>query len=66
MRNAYKTLVEKPEGKRQFGRPRLRWEGNIAMDLKEVGWELVDCIHVAQNKGQWLSVVNTVMNLRVA
>jgi hypothetical protein len=32
------VLVGKPEGKRPFGRPRHRWEGNIKMDLQEVGW----------------------------
>jgi hypothetical protein len=29
MKNAYKMLVEKPEGKRLLGRPRLRWEKTI-------------------------------------
>jgi hypothetical protein len=37
-RGAYRVLVEKPERKRQFGRPRRRWEDNIKMDLQEVGW----------------------------
>jgi hypothetical protein len=31
-------LVEKPEGKRTFGRPRRRWEDGIKIDLKEIGW----------------------------
>jgi len=31
------VLVEKPKGKRPLGRPRLRWEDNIKMDLQEVG-----------------------------
>jgi len=35
-RVAYRVLVGKPEGKRQFGRPRCRWEDNINMDLQEV------------------------------
>jgi len=33
----YKVLIGKPEGKRQLGKPRRRWEYNIKMDLKEVG-----------------------------
>jgi hypothetical protein len=33
-RNAYRTLVEEPEGKRPLGRPRHRWEYNIEMDLR--------------------------------
>jgi len=39
MRNAYKILVRKPEGKRPFGRLRHRWEDNIRMDRREIGWE---------------------------
>jgi hypothetical protein len=38
IRNSNKILVGKPEGKTQFGRPRHRWEDNIRMDLREIGW----------------------------
>jgi hypothetical protein len=38
-RNAYKILVEKPEGKRPLGRPRRRWVDNIKIDLREIGWD---------------------------
>jgi hypothetical protein len=54
-RNAYNILIGKPECKRQLGRPRCRWE-DIRMDSRELGWEVVDWIHLA--------FVNTVMNLR--
>jgi hypothetical protein len=37
-RCAYRALVGKPEGKSPLGRPRRRWEDNIKMDLREVGW----------------------------
>jgi hypothetical protein len=37
--NAYEILIGKPEGKRQLGRPRSRWEDNMRMDLREIGWE---------------------------
>jgi hypothetical protein len=37
-RGAYRALVGKPEGRRPLGRPRRRWEDNIKMDLREVGW----------------------------
>jgi hypothetical protein len=37
-RGAYRVLVGKPEGRRPLGRPRRRWEDNIKMDLREVGW----------------------------
>jgi len=53
MRNAYKILVGKPEGKRPLGRSRHRWEGNIRMDLREVMWEGVDWMYLAQNMDQW-------------
>ena len=38
-RGAYSVLVEKPEGRRPLIRPRRRWEDNIKMDFREVGWE---------------------------
>jgi hypothetical protein len=41
-RNAYRLLVENPEGKRPLGRPKLRWVDNIRIDLGEVGWDDVD------------------------
>jgi hypothetical protein len=37
-RSAYRALVGKPERRRPLGRPRRRWENNIKMDLREVGW----------------------------
>jgi hypothetical protein len=63
-RTAYRILVGKPEGKRILGRPRCRWVDNIKMDLKEVGWNGVDWIELAQDMDQWRALVNTVMNLR--
>jgi hypothetical protein len=65
MRNAYLILVRKPEGKRPLGRPRRRYEDNIRMDLREIGWEGVDWIHLAQDRNQCQALVNTVMNLRI-
>jgi hypothetical protein len=43
-RNAYRTLVGNPEGKRPLGRPRRRWVDNIKMDLREIGWDGGDWI----------------------
>jgi hypothetical protein len=60
-RNAYRILVGMPEGKR----PRRRWVDNIKMDLRELGWDVVDWIELAQDRDQWMALVNTVMNLRV-
>jgi hypothetical protein len=64
-RGAYMALVGKPEGRRQLGRPRRRWEDNIKMDLREVGWGGMDWINLAQDRDRWRAVVNAVMNLRV-
>jgi hypothetical protein len=47
-RNAYRSLVGKPERKRPLGRPRRRWVGNIKMDLLEIGWGGVGWIGLAQ------------------
>jgi hypothetical protein len=38
-RGAYNILVGRPEGRRPLGRPRRRWEDNIKMDLREIGFE---------------------------
>jgi hypothetical protein len=62
---AYRALVRKPEGRRPLGRPRRRWEDNIKMDLREVGWGGMDWINLAQNRDRWRASVNAVMNLRV-
>jgi hypothetical protein len=56
--------VGKPEGKRPLGRPRLRWVDNIKMDLREIGWDDIDWIDLAQDRDQRRALVNTVMNLR--
>ena len=64
-RGVHKVLVRKPEGKRPLGRPRLRWEYNIKMDLQEVGCGDVDWIDLAQDRERWRALVSTVMNLRV-
>jgi hypothetical protein len=37
-RGAYRALVREAEGRRTLGRPRHRWEDNIKIDLREVGW----------------------------
>jgi hypothetical protein len=65
MRNAHKILVGKPEGKKPFERPKRRWEDNIKMDLREIGWRNADWMHPAQDRDQWRDLVNTVMSLRI-
>jgi hypothetical protein len=44
---------------------RRRWEDNIKMDLREIGWGGMDWIDLAQSRDQWKALVNTLMNLRV-
>jgi len=65
MRSAYQISVGKPEAKRLLGSPRYTCEGIIKLDLKEVGCEAVDSIHIAQDRDQWRALVKTTMNIRV-
>ncbi|KAJ4444786.1 hypothetical protein ANN_06583 [Periplaneta americana] len=51
-RHAYRLLVGRPEGKRPLGRPRHRWEDNIKMDLREVGYDDREWINLAQDRDQ--------------
>jgi hypothetical protein len=64
-RNAYRILVGKPEGKKPLGRPRRWLVDNIKMDLREIGWDGMDWIDLAQDRDLWRALVNSVMNLRV-
>jgi hypothetical protein len=64
-RNAYRILVGKRERKRPLGRPRRRWVDNIKVYLREMGWGVMEWVDVAQDRYQWRTSVNTVMNIRV-
>ena len=64
-RNAYRILMEKPEGKRQLRRPGLEWQGNIKIDLIAVGWEVMDRIHLVQDRNKWQDAVKIIINRRV-
>ncbi|KAJ4444398.1 hypothetical protein ANN_06190 [Periplaneta americana] len=52
-RNAYRMLVGRPEGKRPLGRPRRRWEDNIKMDLREMGYDDREWVNFAQDRDRW-------------
>jgi hypothetical protein len=65
MKNVYKILVGKHDGKRPHGRPRRRWDDKTGMDLTEIVCERVDWMYLAQENDQWRALVNTIMNLRV-
>jgi hypothetical protein len=45
-------LVGKREGKRPLGSPRRRWVDNIKMDLRDMGWDNIDWIDLAQDVDQ--------------
>jgi hypothetical protein len=64
-RGVYRVLAGRPEGKRPWGRPRHRWEGNIKLDLREIWISGTNWIQLAQDRVQWQAFVNTVMNLQV-
>jgi hypothetical protein len=62
--NAYRILVRESEGKRPLRRPRRRWD-NIKTDLKAIGYESVERIHMVQDRDGKRSLVNMVMNILV-
>ena len=64
-RNAYRVLVDKPEGKTALGRPRSRSEDSIKMDLSEVYCDPRDWIALPEDRNQWWVYVRAVMNLWV-
>jgi hypothetical protein len=66
VRSAYKILVGKPERKRPLRRRRRMYEGNIRMDHREMGWQVVYRMHLLQDGDQWRAVVSTVMEFLVA
>jgi hypothetical protein len=65
VRNSYKILVGKPDGKKPLRRRRRRWEDNIKMDIKVTGYEDVDWIYLIRDRHKWRSLLNTGINLRV-
>jgi hypothetical protein len=56
-RNAYKIFVGMPEGKRPLLRPGSRWVDNMKMDLREIEWDGMVWIDLAQNRDQWRVLV---------
>jgi len=64
-KGAYRILVRKSERNQPHGRPRRRWEGNIKMDLQEVGCGSMEWIDMAQDRERWRALVSGVMKLRV-
>jgi hypothetical protein len=48
--------------KRSLGRPEYRWKNDIKMNLKEVGLEDTDRIHLAQDRDQWRVFIGLIPN----
>jgi len=61
----HRLLVGKPEGKKPFGRPRLRSEDNIKMDLQKVGGVRGDWMELAEDRDRWRALVGTLRDFRV-
>ena len=64
-RNTFNILTGKPTGKRPLGRPRLRWEDNIRMDLEDIGINTRSWVDSAQDRNYWRALANAALNLRV-
>jgi hypothetical protein len=65
MINVYSNFFGEREGKRPFGRPRHKWGDNIGMDPREIGWKVVEWMHLVQDRDQWQTLVDTIMKFRV-
>jgi len=57
--------VRKPDKNIPLGRPRSRWENNIEMNLKIVGWGDWTGLLWLRIRDRWRALVNMVMNLRI-
>jgi hypothetical protein len=56
--------VGKPDEKRPLGKPRPRWDDNINIYLREIGWGGIDWIDLAQDRDRWRALMNTVIKFR--
>jgi hypothetical protein len=64
-RDVYRILVGNPGGKRPLGKPRRIRVDDTKLDLREIEWGGMDSIDLDQDRDQWRTLVNTVMNLQV-
>jgi len=64
-RGAYKVFVGRPERNRPLGRPMHRWKDNIKIDLQGGGWGGMDWLYLAEDRDNWLALVNAEMILWV-
>jgi hypothetical protein len=64
-RNPYRILVGKLEGTRSLGIPGYKWEDNIKMNVRKIGWGGIDSTDLAQDMNQCRVLANTAMNFQV-
>jgi hypothetical protein len=62
MRNAYRIFFWKALGKHPLGRPR-RWENEIKMDRRDIGWGWGVKMKITQDRVQWWRLVLKMLNL---
>jgi hypothetical protein len=58
----YTMYTGRPEGKRPLWKPRLRWQDNIKIHIKEIVWEDADWIHLAHSWDICLALVQVVLH----
>jgi hypothetical protein len=58
----FRVVVVKPEGKRPHAKLLHRWECNVKIDLKDMGWEGMEWINLVKDVDEWQAVVKTVMD----
>jgi hypothetical protein len=63
--NFYRILVRNPEGKKPPERPRRRWVDNIKKDLERYNFGAMDLIGLDQDRDNWWTLVNAIINIRV-
>jgi hypothetical protein len=51
--------------RRQLGRPRHRWEDHIEVNRKEMGWQGMDSMSVAQVRDKWPTLINGILKFQV-
>ena len=64
-RSPFKIFRSTPTGKRPLGRPKLRWEDNIRMNINEIDINLRNWVDSAQDRDYWKALVNELLNLWV-
>ena len=64
-RGAFKMLTGKHTGKRPLGRPRLRWEDNIRMDLEEIDINARNWVDSALDRDYWRALLKVALNLQI-